>query len=106
MKMELLSKNTMQEIFQALGSSKKHDVIWKVVDEAKTEDEIIHKLTDLQYNEKADLIIKYVKQSKTEPWVTIQIMDKNHLEKTYQLIKNNPQITQEELVEKLNLEII
>lgn len=60
----------------------------------------------IEYKEMAELVIKYVKHSKTEPWVTIQIMDKNHLEQTYQLIKDNPNITQDELVKKLNLQIL
>lgn len=106
MELEQLSKETLGTILEALSETKKHDEIWCIVDSASSEQEIINNLKDLIYHEKADLVLDYVRESKIEPWVTIQIMDKDHLEQTYQLIKDNPNITQTELVKELKLKII
>ena len=102
---DIKTKDTLKTIFDALGASKNHNEIWAIVDRSKTEQDIVDGLRALLYKEKVDFVVRYFETHETETWVVAQAMDKFHLEKAYQIIKDNPNITQGELVEILNLEV-
>ena len=65
--------------------------------------------TDIENDSKLSIeakeVLLYFQRVPTEGWVIAQAADKYHLSKTYELIKKNPNITQDELVKELDLEV-
>ena len=53
--------------------------------------------------EKAKLVIETLDRFGLEPWDVATACDVTHLEKSYEAIKENPAITREEFLEKVDL---